>query len=79
VVDIGRLLTKMESARDRAEDALKLEMEAAARFRQNPAAFDNWQEAKAKSKRADAEFESALLTYLEAARRFGRGMHRPKS
>ena len=65
----------MEAARDRAEEALKLEMEAVTRWKEDPTAIDECLAAKATARRADAEYEWARRTYLDAAR-FG-GADRP--
>ena len=63
----------MEAARDRAEAALRLEMEAVARLKDNPAELAECQDAKTRSKRADAAFEAARRTYLNAVRKVGHG------
>ena len=68
-LDIGWLQEEMEAARRLALEALRLEREAAARAKQNPPAVKEWQEARENFRQADAEFQSALATFLKASRK----------
>ena len=68
MVELERLKLRLDAAKSRVEVLLREEKDTADRFIRDPAAFDDWQRAKAAATRAQLEFDAALTAWLEGKR-----------
>ena len=67
-MEIDELRLKRDRAKVRVEIAIDMERDALRHLAQDPAGFDDWQQAKEVAARASAELQSAQTALQEALR-----------